>query len=292
MVGKRNGNLKSRNTREPIVSKCIFWEPSHPHAPLDNEHIWGQWLSTYVRSGTNKHHLQATTIGQPGTLHVRETKLRTGDPLRSKLKIVCKACNSGWMSGLQDAAKKILIPLIEGRRTGLAETAQTTIAAWCTMATMTGDYLSHDATAVGISQKERDWFRDHKAPPENWRIWIGHYPGRKGLWNHYVVPILDAKDVLHATTNSLARPNTQTTTFVIGNFFVHAMSGDPPTVARWTWPFGSRISLNLPQIFPPKETFIAWPPQRLTDFEVELVTNAFERVIDGASRSISGRRLF
>jgi hypothetical protein len=108
-----------------------------------------------------------------------------------------------------------------------------------------------------------------------------------------VVPILEAKDVPAIAVDGLAPPNTQATTFVIGQLVVHVMStsGDPQTVAGWGWPFNSRIRLNFPQIWPPTESIIAWPPQTLSDFEVELIATAFERVIDGASRSIVGRRL-
>ncbi len=44
-------------------------------------------------------------------------------------------------------------------------------------------------------------------------------------------------------------------------------------------------------LHPPKESFIAWPPQGLSDFEVELVSDALERIIDGASRGILRSRI-
>jgi hypothetical protein len=54
---------------------------------------------------------------------------------------------------------------------------------------------------------------------------------------------------------------------------------------------GSRIGINLPQIFPQKESAIVWPPQSLSHFEVELIGDAFQRVIDGASRGMLGNRI-
>jgi hypothetical protein len=266
-----------------LVEKCIFWEPSRSHSPLDREHIWGEWILQYVRSKDNKHSLKSTTLGGPGALYHSQIRPRAGDPLASKVKIVCKACNSGWMSRLQSGAKPALIPLIEGRPSILSASAQGAIAAWCAMSTMTGEFLSFDPTAIAISQAERDWLRDFQTPPKNWKIWIGHYPRRKGIWTHYVIP-LRAKDIFNVPDDPLALPNTQTTTFVIGNLFVHIFSsiGDPQMVSRWVWPPGSLISLKLPQIFPPKEDLIAWPPQGLTDFEVELVETSVERVFAGA----------
>jgi hypothetical protein len=291
-------NHKGRRDRKkavkiPLVMRCIFWEPSKPHTPLDREHIWGEWLKPYVRSDINRHRLREEEIGKPGTLSKVKITPRTGEPLLSKVRIVCKACNSGWMSRIQSVAKPFLLPLIQGRSTTMGLVAQRAIAAWCTMATITSDYLSHDNTAIAISQGERDWFRDNGTPPQDWKIWIGHYTGRKGRWTHFVVPILEAKGISELKDNDFAQPNTQTTTFVVGNLFVHVIStsGDPSTVSRWIWPSGSPLTLKLVQIAPTRESIVVWPPQSLTDFETELISTAFERVIDGASRSLTGRRL-
>jgi hypothetical protein len=282
---------KIKSAKVPLVTRCIFWEPSKPHTPLDREHIWGKWLKPYIRANANEHRLREEETGKPGTLSKIRITRRTGEPLLSKLKIVCKACNSGWMSKIQNAAKPFLLPLIQGRKATFGLEAQRAIAAWCTMATMTGDYLSHDDTAVAISQEERDWLRDNETTPRNWKIWIGHYTGRKGRWTHFVVPILEAKDVPDSVIDGIAQPNTQTTTFVIGNLFVHVISGDPDTISRWIWPAGSPLTLKLVQIVPAKESIVVWPPIGLTDFEIELISTAFERVIDGASRSLTGLRL-
>jgi hypothetical protein len=278
--------------RSPLVERCIFSEPSQPHTPLDYEHIWGRWLRQYVRADANKHHVVAEIVGGPGRLHKRQVDLRAGDPLQSSRKIVCKRCNSTWMSGIQNDAKNILIPLIQGRTTTLVPAAQKLIATWCAMATMTGEYLTQDAGAISISQSERDFLRDNRAPPSNWRIWIGHYTAKKGMWHHFVVPILNRKDVVNTPGSRLAPPNTQSTIFIIGNLCVYVLSstGDPDIVSRWNWPPNSRFALHLPQIFPPKESFIVWPPQSLTQFEVEWVSAALERVIEGASRSSFLRR--
>src|SRR5579862_8755984 len=87
----------TRKQGRRIVDQCIFWEASKPHVPLDREHIFGGWLRQHVRAADNKHRLQSTIIGRPGSLTTRNINLRTGEPLLSKAKIVCKDCNSGWM---------------------------------------------------------------------------------------------------------------------------------------------------------------------------------------------------
>jgi hypothetical protein len=226
-----------RSVKAPLVNECIFREPTRPHTPLSQEHVWGEWLKGYARSGINKHHLRYEEVGKPGTQIRATLTLRAGDPLYSKAKVVCTGCNNGWMSDIQKRAKPYLIPLIEGRSAVMGTAALEAIAAWCVMATMTGEYLTRDATAVAISQGERDWFRDHGTPPAHWKVWLGHYQRHRwqGRWQHFVVPILDAKHVLRTEEDRRAPPNTQATTFVIGNLYVHTMStsGDPNIIAGW-----------------------------------------------------------
>jgi hypothetical protein len=261
---------------------------------MDREHIFGDWLRKYVRADSNKHRMQHTVIGRPGTLTTRKITVRAGEPLLSTAKIVCTPCNTGWMSRIQNDAKPFLIPLIQGKKIVLGSAAQKAIGAWCAMVTITSDYLPRDPSAIAISQAERDWFREHKAPPDHWKIWIGDYRRQKGVWNHYVVPILDSNNILHRPDGPLAQPNTQSTTFVVGNLLVHTLSstGDLDLAARWNWPFSTRIGLNLPRIFPLKESFIVWPPQTLSDAEVNIVSDALERVIEGAALGVVGTRLF
>jgi hypothetical protein len=155
------------------MTRCIFWEPNTPHTRLSREHIWGKWLKAYVQSTMKKHHMQGEVVGRPGTPISIKSTIRAGDPLKSKIKIVCEACNNGWMSRIQQRAKPFLIPLIEGSTSVLGTVAQKAIATWCVMATMTAEYLTHDLTSIAISQADRDWFRDHGSPPENWRFGSG-----------------------------------------------------------------------------------------------------------------------
>jgi hypothetical protein len=69
--------------------------------------------------------------------------------------------------------------------------------------------------------------------------------------------------------------------------------GDPSLIARWDWGVvAPRLANRLVQIVPPKENTVVWPPPSLTDFEAQLVANAFDTVFDAASRSAFRNRLF
>jgi hypothetical protein len=224
-----------------------------------------------------------------------ELGLRAGDPLSSKVKVVCAHCNNGWLSRIQERAKPYLIPLIRGQATVVGHDGQRAVAAWCAMATMTGEYIDRDPGAVAVSQADRNYLREHQATPPGWKIWIGRYVRHRwpGRWLHFTVPILAGKDVTGDPNDRLRPVNTQSTTFVIGQLIVNTLSsGDQQIVDNWEWPLTMRLHRLTARIAPPRESVLAWPPDSLRDDDADWLANAFSRMIDEASRSMSGRRLF
>ena len=111
----------------------------------------------------------------PSTPNVSTVKIRAGDPLRSKVRVVCETCNNTWLSAIQDAAKPLLIPMFDGATCVLGHEKQLTIATWISMATMTAEFLLHGKTQISVQQADRDWLRLNNRPPPDWRIWVGHY---------------------------------------------------------------------------------------------------------------------
>jgi hypothetical protein len=81
---------------------------------MSREHIWGDWLRDYVVANAVNHQMQATRAIAPGESDRVTTKLKSGDPLSTNLEIVCAKCNNEWLSQIQERAKPILIPLIQG----------------------------------------------------------------------------------------------------------------------------------------------------------------------------------
>lgn len=93
-------------------------------------------------------------------------------PSQQTLRVVCRTCNSGWMSSLQNDAKPILIPFIKGRWSILSPRDQKILAAWATMFTMVIEQSAPSGRC--ITQPQREFLRQHQYPPKIWWIWIGH----------------------------------------------------------------------------------------------------------------------
>jgi hypothetical protein len=105
------------------------------------------------------------------------------------------------------------------------------------------------------------------------------------------LPILEAKDT-PAPHEGFVPPNTQVTTFVVGELYVHVMSSvDQDSIKGWATRL-SHAERRLVSVLPATESFVAWPPRSLTDRDADAIASAFHRYVEGISRSLLGRHLF
>lgn len=178
------------------------------------------------------------------------------------------------MSRLQERARPILIPLVEGRASELDAAAKSIIAAWAGMAIMAAEFLEKDKVAV--SPEDRAYLMQYHRLPNNWKVWAAHY--RRGSWRaywyHNSLPVFSEEDTPEAGDGGILRPNTQTTTFVAGNLYIHAMSSSASGLVR-LFRFIGTASDKLVQIWPPTDRVVIWPKDHLTDSEAHRISNAF-----------------
>src|SRR5213593_3811716 len=95
------------------VRECIFCGSSDE---LTREHIWSDWVRKLVPSDKPEMHFHR--FGPIGSEQERSYPKR---PYRWRLRVVCKTCNNGWMSRIDDAAKPIAEPMILGHGKALHE---------------------------------------------------------------------------------------------------------------------------------------------------------------------------
>jgi hypothetical protein len=144
---------------------CVFCleRPSN----MTEEHVWGDWVTSYVPRTMNKHNHANVFVPRPGDPDPAELRIRAGDPLSSQVKVVCGDCNSGWLNRIQEAARPLLLPLFEGAPHTIDAKAQAKIATWIAMATMTGEFMSQDERRVAVAQADRSWLMAHSTVPSN-----------------------------------------------------------------------------------------------------------------------------
>jgi hypothetical protein len=267
-------------TKRPNPKRnCIFYRPGCGR--VTKEDVWPTWLTQYVPRDLKDYSMM---IEQVHPSHSDTTRQKIdGDPRSRRVKFVCGSCNNGWMSELQNRAKPYVLPLVQGSPLVLRREAQETLATWCAMSVMTSDFFYPQRPA--IPQSDRDYLRSHwKPPPATWKIWIGRYV-RKNWQAHWVknaMPLEYDGRVPALSADGLPMPNTQATTIVFGQLYVHAFSSIHPSLV-------SIISIEklfekIAQVWPVQEEFIAWPTKPMTDRDADNIQGAICEALEGLSR--------
>src|SRR3954447_17229265 len=136
------------------AGRCIFCGGDR----MSKEHVWADWIGNILPPPKLPPGVQPTSLSQEGyskkgRLLLEEQTLKQGDFGSKKIRKVCQACNSGWMSHLQGEAKPFLTPLLKGEDCEISPQAATIIASWVVMTMMVAEFLHHEKHA--ISQEDR-----------------------------------------------------------------------------------------------------------------------------------------
>jgi hypothetical protein len=263
------------------AKQCIFCleRPSN----MTEEHVWGDWVTSHLPRTMNKHNHANVYVPRPGQPDAPDVRIRAGDPLSSQVKVVCGDCNSGWLNRIQQVARPLLLPLFEGAEHKMDADAQAKIATWITMATMTGEFLSRDPKRIAVNQVDRTWLKAQSKAPSNWCVWIGRYQWQRSMpqWTHLSSHVLNTDTLPDALNGEIDRPNTQTTTFCLGEMFAFAMSSEFPEIPRgWDWRTVPSANFKLHWIWPMKQPEVTWPPATMTDAEAQAYPVAFAHYMD------------
>jgi hypothetical protein len=250
--------------------KCIFCGNV---GLLTHEHIWADWLKKYIPKNMPNHRAGRMIRGRQAK-PIKVTARLVGGDLRSKrVRCVCasetyapnskhKGCNDGWMKDIQDQAKPIVVPLIDGQACSLNVRQQRILSAWIAMAVICSEYSHPDD--VSIREKDRNILRTKHVPPaNNWKIWVGRHqkdPSRRH-WLHHTLKI--TKEVGQTSTAPPTPYNTQSTTYSVGELFIHAISSAYPKCVSEFHLTRSALPI-LFQIWPVRATPLRWPPRRPT----------------------------
>jgi hypothetical protein len=104
--------------------RCIFCGRSGSEVKITKEHVWPYWLRT---------HLKTQLLPGPLELRKNETVIRTRPDVLFSVSpcIACIACNTGWMKQLEERARPLLLPMLDGLNLELSPADQSIVAAWC-----------------------------------------------------------------------------------------------------------------------------------------------------------------
>ena len=241
-------------SRDP--PRCVF---CHEHG-ASNEHVFAQWISKVVPGDG--------PFGHGYSSAARRTK--DASLLAVKTRAPCVACNTGWMSRLEEAAE----PLLSGPITGAGpvdwdSSAQRTIATW---ATKTALMLDRALLNPRIEARLYAQLYQHGEPPDEFHVWLGSY-GLAPDSNQWRAAWADHK-TLDATAPS-GSLRAVLTTFTVGHVMLQV--GSYVREDRQPSDEFDRPPLPLPdgrslaaseitvQVWPPSDASCGWPPPNALD---------------------------
>ncbi len=144
-----------------MARECIFCGS----APCSREHAWPRWiLDAYATP--------------PCVLVTRgSSRPYQSDSIEVVLNRVCEACNGGWMSDLESAAKPVVWRMIQGEAVTLSEADQRVVASWGCKTAMVFEHTL--PVSPYWRTDEREAFRTSpRCPPGDTTILTAAYTGR------------------------------------------------------------------------------------------------------------------
>jgi hypothetical protein len=226
--------------------------------PLSKEHIFADWMADYIPRTLPRHRLVTTVVFDDRT--EERTRRREGDPHTRTVRCVCEPCNNGWMSRLQEEAKPIVGPMLQGRSARLNRREQAKLASWAAMMVMVAEFM--DRNMVAVPQHQRNFLRREKRIPTRWRVLIAsREPSDHSRFTHHALALTKpGQKIEPAGPHGVAPSNTQTSTICLGeHLVVHVISSNtvPDIIQRWEFP--DRLAPALKQIWPIVENDVSWP---------------------------------
>ena len=136
--------------------------------------MWPQWAAAhFFDGGTFTYYRHFVGHGyEPETPSSWQQK-----PFELKVRAVCKACNNGWMSELENAAKDVLFAAaLQGHGRALHHGGQQTMAAWALKTAAMAEH-TNAAARRGIPRAEYVHLWKYGEPSTNVRVWVASYVG-------------------------------------------------------------------------------------------------------------------
>jgi len=167
------------------VRACLFCGST----PLSTEHGMPLWTGKVIPgSGPWIHRHVEYQGGRP----IREWRKNVPD---LKCRVLCEACNNGWMSQLERDVKPILTPLIEGQSTRLGPHHLEFLSYWALKTSLMLDRCS-EASRQNIPDSEfSDLYSRRSVLPWTY-VWLGKCDRARGSWFQARTLDMDTKDAL------------------------------------------------------------------------------------------------
>jgi hypothetical protein len=227
---------------------CAFCDAS---GPMSREHTFARWMTRFIPvSNLTNHEIVSTRRDSLLELSPKTRRRISGPPTSRRQPIVCLACNSGWMSQLEERVKPVLGPMLQGTPTPLDVEAQRLLARWIDKTIMVYEFEFPDNAVTTSAQ--RGEFMLLAGPSQYTRAWIGHFVGG----SDYPRPRHHTWGFTGPAGERILTQRVDTIT--MGQVIFYVTSAIDATAVVEDYP-ASAIPDYLAQIWPVKDDVVLWP---------------------------------
>jgi hypothetical protein len=244
-----------------MARTCIFCGQP-PSARGEGEHIFPQWLNNVLPNEEDDPQPEWTRqMATLGDDPITQT-WRASEVASVTTKLVCNRCNTTWMADLEDEAKPILVPMIQGHNKSLDMGEQLIVATWAVKTAMVIQPTLTDR--MNFSPEECGIVRTQRHPPASTSV---HLAGIEAL-----IPDLQYRCTHVKLGGNDQRSELGCYTFQIRMLVIQVLRLDPPPTDS-----GQLVGISLPgelqpgagsviRIFPPSYE-CRWPPRKPLDWK-------------------------
>jgi hypothetical protein len=224
--------------------RCIFCGTV---GTMTGEDVLGQWLQRIDLD-------QSPVPHGTGWLNRIGREIGTRPPYRQRVRDVCGDCNSGWMSRLENTARRVLTPFILGKAGAAEGPVLGAVAAWAQKTCLTAMYVSTPedrAAGYGLPAAEyRELYesQDAQEPLPRSQFWMGRFDGAMA-WSVRVTPLAVMVDGLPEPEI----PQGYLMTIVLGQLLLQGVRMTTPGLE-----VTAGTSQDMPRIWPGTVT-ARWP---------------------------------
>ena len=170
-----------------------------------------------------------------------------------EFRIVCRTCNGGWMSQLEDQAKPFLAPMMQGKALLLPSTALDVIARWTAVKVMVAEFYRPEHSV--LSAIDRCAFRERSELPIGMTIRLARCT--EPSWQAQLVMQSAGLRLKRLPGTAQTGRTIQTTTIGFGQIFVHAVVRKPEAPDLDA---GIAFRVGTLKIWPSMPPMAYWPP--------------------------------
>ncbi|HEX3359524.1 MAG TPA: hypothetical protein VHS74_00895 [Solirubrobacterales bacterium] len=251
---------------------CIFCGVDRK---ISREHLWPDWARKLLESDsqTSAPLVPHVIAGSDG--HFRQWEAPV---FSATLKEVCRVCNNGWMSDVEELTKDLVVPMLRDEEVRLGKEEQLCVAIWGYMKVLTLERVRAPTWVLPVASYRG--LRDHLANgvaslPRSATVFVATHGGKAldGGYTHHL--IVDSAD--------LGRPffmGTFTLRQVVVQVFEN-LDGPSGIAPRRLAGLEGRDA----QVWPVEKSTLDWPPgEALGDEELALYAGLAGLAEDGDDR--------